>query len=95
MSIKHHRAWTHQDFGDKLPSDVFREQVVTCFIDDAFGLKNRHEIGIDMITWECDYPHSDTTWPQAPEILSRCLKDVPRRRDRQNHPSQRNETFQL
>lgn len=74
---QHHRAWTHQDFGDKLPSDVFREQVVTCFIDDAFGLKNRHEIGIDMITWECDYPHSDTTWPKAPEILSRCLDDIP------------------
>ena len=74
---QHHKAWTHQDFGDKLPSDVFREQVVTCFIDDAFGLKNRHEIGIDMITWECDYPHSDTTWPQAPEILNRCLDGVP------------------
>ncbi|MEO1934565.1 MAG: amidohydrolase family protein, partial [Myxococcales bacterium] len=74
---RHHKAWTHQDFGDKLPSDVFREQVVTCFIDDAFGLKNRHEIGIDMITWECDYPHSDTTWPQAPEILNRCLDGVP------------------
>jgi predicted TIM-barrel fold metal-dependent hydrolase len=74
---QHHKAWTHQDFGDKLPSDVFREQVVTCFIDDAFGLKNRHEIGIDMITWECDYPHSDTTWPEAPEILKRCLDGVP------------------
>ncbi len=74
---QHHRAWTQQDFGDKLPSDVFREQVVTCFIDDAFGLKNRHEIGIDMITWECDYPHSDTTWPKAPEILSRCLDEIP------------------
>ncbi len=74
---QHHKAWTHQDFGDKLPSDVFREQVVTCFIDDAFGLENRHAIGVDMITWECDYPHSDTTWPQAPEILGRCLEGMP------------------
>lgn len=74
---KHHKAWTFQDFGDKLPSDVFKQQVVTCFIDDAFGLKNRNEIGVDMITWECDYPHSDTTWPTAPEILGRCLQDVP------------------
>ncbi|MFP6641399.1 MAG: amidohydrolase family protein [Myxococcota bacterium] len=74
---QHHKAWTFQDFGDKLPSDVFREQIVTCFIDDAFGLKNRADIGVEMITWECDYPHSDTTWPTAPEILSRCLHDVP------------------
>ena len=49
----------------------------SCFIDDAFGLKNRYDIGVDMITWECDYPHSDTTWPTAPEILSRCFTDVP------------------
>jgi predicted TIM-barrel fold metal-dependent hydrolase len=74
---KRHKAWTHQDFGDRLPSEVFKEQVVTCFIDDAFGLKNRHEIGVDMITWECDYPHSDTTWPTAPEILGRCLEGIP------------------
>ncbi len=74
---KHHKYWTHQDFGDKLPSDVFREHIVTCFIDDEFGVKNRHDIGIDTMTWECDYPHSDTTWPKAPEILSRCFKDVP------------------
>jgi predicted TIM-barrel fold metal-dependent hydrolase len=74
---KHHKAWTHQDFGDKLPSDVFREHIVTCFIDDQFGVRNRHDIGIETITWECDYPHSDTTWPRAPEILGRCFDGVP------------------
>ena len=26
---------------------------------------------MDMVTWECDYPHSDSTWPQSPEMLSR------------------------
>jgi predicted TIM-barrel fold metal-dependent hydrolase len=74
---EHHHRWTHQDFGDKLPSEVFREHCITCFIDDAFGIENRHAIGIDTITWECDYPHSDTTWPRAPEVLSRCFDDVP------------------
>jgi len=73
----HHKAWTNQDFGDQLPSELFREKIITCFIDDEFGLKNRYDIGVDMINWECDYPHSDTTWPEAPEILSRCLSDVP------------------
>jgi predicted TIM-barrel fold metal-dependent hydrolase len=66
---EHHRAWTGADFGDKLPSQVFREHVQTCFIDDTTGLKLRHDIGIDMITWECDYPHSDATWPISPETL--------------------------
>jgi hypothetical protein len=29
----------------------------------------RHDIGIDNIAWECDYPHSDSSWPSAPEEL--------------------------
>ena len=60
-----------------MPSDVFREHVVTCFIDDPIGIKLRHEVGIDMMTWECDYPHSDTTWPNSPEALSKAFEGVP------------------
>jgi hypothetical protein len=30
----------------------------------------RDKIGIDFISWECDYPHSDCTWPESPEFLS-------------------------
>ncbi|MEN8181301.1 MAG: amidohydrolase family protein [Myxococcota bacterium] len=74
---QHHHHWTHQDFGGRLPSEVFRQHVLTCFIDDPVGIRNRHDVGIDTITWECDYPHSDTTWPRAPEILARSLGGVP------------------
>jgi len=75
---EHHRAWTHQDFGgDKKPSDVFREHILTCFIDDDAGIKNRELIGVDALCWECDYPHSDTTWPHAPEKLWRSLEGLP------------------
>ncbi len=73
---KHHHVWTHQDFGGRLPSEVFREHVLTCFIDDAAGIRERDAIGVDTIAWECDYPHSDCTWPQAPEILARSLVGV-------------------
>lgn len=64
-----HSTWTHQDFGDKLPSQVFREHFMTCFISDPVGVKNRHAIGVDNICWEMDYPHSDSMWPGAPEEL--------------------------
>jgi hypothetical protein len=37
-TYQHHRAWTNQDFGDKLPSQVFNEHIMTCFIDDAVGI---------------------------------------------------------
>ncbi|HVB94280.1 MAG TPA: amidohydrolase family protein [Acidimicrobiales bacterium] len=74
---EHHHAWTGQDFGDLLPSQVFKERVITCFIDDAFGVANRQYLNMDNITWECDYPHSDSTWPHAPEMAMKYLADVP------------------
>jgi predicted TIM-barrel fold metal-dependent hydrolase len=69
-------AWTGQDFGGRRPSEIFNEQVVTCFIDDAFGLESRHHLNLDNITWECDYPHSDSTWPHSPEKVAAALADV-------------------
>jgi predicted TIM-barrel fold metal-dependent hydrolase len=64
------QTWTGQDFGDKLPSQVFREHVLTCFIVDDVALRMRDAVGVDNIAWECDYPHSDSTWPRSPETLS-------------------------
>ena len=65
-----HHKWTGQDFGGKLPSEVFREHFLTCFISDPVGVQLRHQIGIDNIAWECDYPHSDSSWPHAPEEVA-------------------------
>jgi predicted TIM-barrel fold metal-dependent hydrolase len=64
-----HSTWTHQNFGGKLPSEVFREHFLTCFISDKTGVKLRNMIGVDNICWEADYPHSDSMWPGAPEEL--------------------------
>ena len=74
---KMHRAWTHQDFGDKLPSEVFLDRIALCFIDDEFGIESRDKLNLDMVAWECDYPHSDSTWPLAPETLDIYLDGVP------------------
>jgi predicted TIM-barrel fold metal-dependent hydrolase len=68
-----HHAWTGQDFGDKLPSQVFNEHVLTCFIDDKFGVANLDALDKDMVTWECDYPHSDSNWPESPEIFAQSV----------------------
>jgi hypothetical protein len=50
---------------------------LTCFISDPVGITLRHDIGLDNIAWECDYPHSDSSWPAAPEELARVAADVP------------------
>jgi len=70
-----HHAWTLQDFGGKLPSEVFREHFLTCFISDPVGVALRDRIGIDNIAWEADYPHSDSMWPSAPEELAKVFAD--------------------
>ncbi|HEY2430273.1 MAG TPA: amidohydrolase family protein [Acidimicrobiales bacterium] len=72
----HHR-WTGQDFGGRQPSEVFRQHFLTCFIADPVGLQLRHLIGIDNLAWDCDYPHSDSSWPHAPEELAAAAADVP------------------
>ena len=64
------------DFGGKLPSEVFREHILACYITDPSGLELRHRIGIDIIAWECDYPHTDTTWPESPEFAWGELQDA-------------------
>ena len=83
---KQHHTWTGQDFGDKLPSEVFDEHVLTCFIDDRFGVASRDFLNMDNVMWECDYPHSDSTWPFSPEELGLYLgRQRPRHRSHHAH----------
>lgn len=72
-----HHLWTGQDLGGQLPSDVFRKHFMTCFISDPVGIQLRHLIGVDNMCWECDYPHSDSSWPDAPEELAAAAAGVP------------------
>jgi predicted TIM-barrel fold metal-dependent hydrolase len=69
---KENRAWG--GVGDKVPeppSTYFHRQVYGCFFDDAHGLRSVDEIGADNITYESDYPHSDSTWPHTREVAER------------------------
>jgi predicted TIM-barrel fold metal-dependent hydrolase len=76
FSHERHKAWTHSRFKGTKPSEVFRKHFLTCFIDDAFGLKNLEYVGEDMVAYECDYPHSDSLWPHAPETLWESVKHL-------------------
>ncbi|MGE3690310.1 MAG: amidohydrolase family protein [Novosphingobium sp.] len=76
---RHHHKWTHANFGGKLPSEVFREHFMICFIDDPYGLRNAEYIGEDIIAFEVDYPHSDSPWPYSPEQLWNQVQHMDRR----------------
>jgi predicted TIM-barrel fold metal-dependent hydrolase len=73
-TFDHHQAWTQIDIGERKPSQIFNDHIITCFIDDAFGAENVRRLNVDMVCWECDYPHSDCTWPNSPEEAYRYLK---------------------
>jgi len=69
FTYEHHHEWTFTDFGKERPSDVFKRHIICCFIDDQFGIKSLDYMNENMVAYECDYPHSDTVWPNVPEYL--------------------------
>lgn len=61
-----HKLYSGLD--DVLPSEVFRRNMYLCMIEEPVCLRYRDDIGIDRIMWECDYPHTDTVWPESQDI---------------------------
>lgn len=59
------------------PSDLFRKQVFCSFQDDELGIRERHVIGLEGLTWGSDYPHTESTYPRSIEIMSDRLQGVP------------------
>jgi predicted TIM-barrel fold metal-dependent hydrolase len=59
----------YSGFDDVLPSEIFRRNMYLCMIEEPVCLKYRADMGIDRIMWECDYPHTDTVWPDSQNSL--------------------------
>jgi hypothetical protein len=69
-----HQGWTKHEFGAHSgPAEVFKRHILCCFINDRIGVKLLDELNIDNVCWESDFPHSDGTWPHAPEELTAVL----------------------
>jgi len=67
---------TDHPFYGELPSERFKRQIVACFINDAHGVANLDLMNVDNVTWECDYPHPDSSWPTTPEEAWVYLQNV-------------------
>ena len=70
-----HRWYQKIDF-DTRPSELFDKHFWGCFIDDQFGVASRQFVGIDRITLEIDYPHSDSMWPNSRKHATEVFRDV-------------------
>ena len=47
------------------PSFYYYRQIYGCFFKDYHGIESVDRVGIDNITFESDYPHADSTWPNT------------------------------
>jgi predicted TIM-barrel fold metal-dependent hydrolase len=75
-------TWERQRFWQDInqdirPSELFRRNIWGCFITDETGIGLRHQIGLDRIMWECDFPHSDSMWPSSRKVLADAVREVP------------------
>lgn len=67
----HERA--NNEFGTWIPnppSTYIPDRVYFCMFDDEVGLRMRDLIGMDQITFETDYPHADSTFPETESVLA-------------------------
>ena len=70
----HHYANLHLE---KLPSEYFASNIYYTYITDHYGVKNRHEIGVDKILWSSDYPHIGADWPNSWKTIEQDFAGVP------------------
>ena len=76
-TLDRHNAWMqHEAPQGRGPTELFRDQILCCFINDAVGVQLLDRFNVDNLCWESDYPHSDSTWPNAPESVESLLAGV-------------------
>lgn len=51
------------------PSNYYYRQVFGCFFRDFHGIEALDRCGVDNVTFEVDYPHSDSTWPHSKQAV--------------------------
>jgi predicted TIM-barrel fold metal-dependent hydrolase len=74
---RRHRYWSGADQWAHEPSWYVDHHTQWGFQVDRFGLKVRHDIGIDNIQWSTDFPHVQCDWPNSRQVIADQFKDIP------------------
>lgn len=64
-------------FGGMDPVELMHRNFWFTSFSDPLTMTLRHQIGVDRIMVESDYPHSDSSWPDTQPILEEQLQGVP------------------
>lgn len=74
---REHRAWGGvKDLIPEPPSTYYFKNIYGCFFRDRHGLVSLDEVGEDNITFETDYPHTDSTWPDTKQVAERLIDGI-------------------
>jgi predicted TIM-barrel fold metal-dependent hydrolase len=69
-----HRAWGGvKGVIPEPPSTYYYRQVFGCFFKDRHGIESIERCGPDNVTFETDYPHTDSTWPHTKKLAAEML----------------------
>ncbi|HEU5151050.1 MAG TPA: amidohydrolase family protein [Iamia sp.] len=75
---KEHRAWGGvKDLIPEPPSTYYYRNMYGCFFRDQHGVDSLDIVGVDNITFETDYPHTDSTWPDTKAIATGYMQGLP------------------
>jgi len=73
-----HRAWGGvRDIIPEPPSTYYYRQVFGCFFRDRHGIASLDTVGVDNTTFETDYPHTDSTWPDTKKVAQELMAGLP------------------
>ncbi len=71
---REHRAWGGvKDIVPEPPSTYYYRQIYGCFFRDRHGLESLDAVGVNNITFETDYPHTDSTWPDTKQVATEMM----------------------
>jgi predicted TIM-barrel fold metal-dependent hydrolase len=74
---RRHRYWSGADQWAHEPSWYVDNHTQWGFQVDRFGLKVRHDIGVENIQWSTDFPHVQCDWPNSRQVIEDQFKDIP------------------
>jgi predicted TIM-barrel fold metal-dependent hydrolase len=95
MDFTWERTRVGADRLDIAPSKLLHDHFWTCFIKDDVGIKLRHDIGLDRLMFETDFPHQDSNYPHSRKVLADMMLDVPDDEVRQIVETNARELFKI
>jgi predicted TIM-barrel fold metal-dependent hydrolase len=59
------------------PGEYIERHFHFAYMTDTFGLRNRHDVGVDRILWSSDYPHISADWPHSWRTIQASFSGIP------------------